>query len=256
MLDASQQRPQVGTTALSLMQAEGLRFRAAGRDVLCDIDLTIPAGRCTVILGANGAGKSVLLRLLHGLILPSQGKISWQGRAFDAIARSRQAMVFQRPVLLRRSVQANLRFALSVAGIAKAERKERERNALSAARLEDLAKRPARLLSGGEQQRLAVACALAREPQLMLLDEPTASLDPATTHQIEEQIVLARAKGVTIVLVTHDAGQARRVGDDVVFMDAGRIAEVGPVGSVLNAPQSAAAKAWLSGRLHLPARQE
>ncbi len=160
-------------------------------------------------------------------------------------------MVFQRPVLLRRSVLANLKFALSVRGLRGVERADRIEAALVSAGLDHLAKRPARVLSGGEQQRLAVVRALACEPELLFLDEPTANLDPASTAAIEKLVLEANAKGITIVLVTHDAGQAKRLGEDVIFLQDGRVAETGPVGQVLNAPRSEPVRAWRDGRLYL-----
>jgi tungstate transport system ATP-binding protein len=159
-------------------------------------------------------------------------------------------MVFQRPVMLRRSVLANLTFALRVHGVRGAELRRRARAALARARLEDMAGRPARVLSGGEQQRLAVARALACEPHLLFLDEPTASLDPASTYAIETLIHEAHAAGVAIVMVTHDRAQALRLADDVLFMSGGRIVESGPAARVFEAPRSDAARAWLEGRLH------
>ncbi len=234
-----------------LLAARGLGFSAGGQRLIDDIDLDIRSGSRTVIMGANGTGKSLLLRLLHGLISPTEGRVLWCGGPLDKAARHEQAMVFQRPVMMRRSVAANLRFALSARGIRGAERAAREAEAIASARLEHLVNRPARVLSGGEQQRLAVARALACAPRLLFLDEPTASLDPASTHAIEQIIDNAHARGVTIVLVTHDAGQARRMGEDLIFLDAGRVVESGPIAQVLDAPQSGAARAWLGGRLFL-----
>jgi tungstate transport system ATP-binding protein len=236
--------------APSVISARGLGFAVEGRVLIRDVDLDIKAGRRTVIMGSNGAGKSLLLRLLHGLIAPSSGEILWNGRPLDKAARRRQAMVFQRPVMLRRSVLANLDFALRVHGVHGPARRDRERAALAMARLEDLAASPARTLSGGEQQRLAIARALACAPDLLFLDEPTVSLDPASTHAVEMLIGDAHAAGVTTVLVTHDRAQALRLGDDVIFMAGGRIAETGPVEKVLQNPQSEVARAWLEGRLH------
>ncbi|WP_203227990.1 ATP-binding cassette domain-containing protein [Roseovarius dicentrarchi] len=235
-----------------LMSARGLCFDAGGQRLIDAVDLDILPGRCTVVMGANGSGKSLLLRLLHGLLTPSEGSITWRGRPLDRAARREQAMVFQRPVMLRRSVAANLRFALSVRGVRGPERKAREAETLDLARLDGLKDRPARVLSGGEQQRLAMARAMISAPRLLLLDEPTASLDPASTLAIENLIAQARESGATIILVTHDAGQARRLGDDLIFLQGGRIAETGPVGRVLDAPRSKAAQAWLSGRLFVP----
>lgn len=244
------ERDLVEAPAPAILGARGLGYAVEGRALVSGVHLDIAPGRRTVVMGANGSGKSLLLRLLHGLIAPTSGRVLWHGRPLDAAARRAQAMVFQRPVMLRRSVLANLEFALRVHGVRGSARRERERSALAMARLEDLAGRPARVLSGGEQQRLAVARALACEPELLFLDEPTASLDPASTHAIEALIHEAHAAGVTIVMVTHDRAQALRLGDDVLFMSDGRIVETGPIGCVLEAPRSEAARAWLEGRLH------
>ena len=234
-----------------LIEARRLRFETGGQR-LVDIDaLALRPGLRTMLMGANGAGKSLLLRLLHGLIRPSAGEVLWHGRRLDRAGRRAQAMVFQRPVMLRRSARANLRFALAVRGIRGAERRRLEAEAIERARLGDLARRPARVLSGGEQQRLAIARALATRPEVLFLDEPTASLDPASTHAIEALIGEACAEGVTIVMITHDAGQARRIGDEIVFLHEGRVAETGPAARLLDAPRSEAAQAWLDGRLLL-----
>jgi tungstate transport system ATP-binding protein len=233
-----------------LVEARGLVLERGGQRLIGGVDLAIHPGRRTVILGANGSGKSLLLRLLHGLVAPEAGEVLWQGRRMDRAARDAQALVFQKPVLLRRSVAANLQFALKVRGIGGRERRARVAAALEAARLTHLADRPARVLSGGEQQRLAIARALSTNPTLLFLDEPTASLDPASTELIERQLAAAHAGGVTIVLVTHDTGQARRMADDIVFLHAGRVAERGPASRVLTAPASEAAQAWLEGRLY------
>jgi tungstate transport system ATP-binding protein len=238
--------------AAALIETRGLCFDAGGRRLIDGVDLRIGRGRRTVVMGANGTGKSLLLRLLHGLLRPAAGEVLWDGRALDRVGRRAQAMVFQRPVMLRRSVLANLNFALAVRGLGGAERRARVEDALRRARLADLAHRPARVLSGGEQQRLAIARALACEPEVLFLDEPTSSLDPASAHAIEALIAEAHAAGVTIVLVTHDLGQARRLAEDVVFMDAGRVVEAGPAAQVLDAPRSEPARAWLEGRLFIP----
>ena len=239
-----------GTPRAPLLQARGLCFDAGRKRLVDRVDAEIRAHRRTVVMGANGTGKSLLLRLLHGLIRPTSGEVLWQGRPLDREGRRGQAMVFQRPVMLRRSVLANLRFVLSVRGVSGAERAAREAEALERARLHDLASRPARVLSAGEQQRLAVARALACAPRVLLLDEPTSSLDPASTHAIEQLIGEAHASGVAIVLVTHDVGQARRLGDDLIFLHAGRVVESGGVPDTLDAPRSEAARAWLEGRLY------
>ncbi|MBG6142324.1 tungstate transport system ATP-binding protein [Labrenzia sp. EL_142] len=236
-----------------LLEASNLVFEAGGQRLLCGIDVSIRKGARTLVMGPNGAGKSLLLRLLHGLLKPAQGEVLWQGSPLTKQAMRAQAMVFQRPVLLRRSVLANLKFALSVRGMRGVERAEKIDMALTAAGLSHLAKQPARVLSGGEQQRLAVVRALACEPDLLFLDEPTANLDPASTAAIETLVLEANARGVTIVLVTHDSGQAKRLGQDVIFLQDGCVAEAGPASQVLGAPRSEPARAWQDGRLYLGA---
>lgn len=248
MLDARGDTAFETELANPLLQLQGLCFEVGGSRLIESLNLTCTKGRKTILVGPNGAGKSLALRLMHGLIAPSQGRVLWQGRRLDRAARRSQAMVFQRPVMLRRSVRANLRFALGVRGL---KNRQREDEALHLARLEHLAKRPARVLSVGEQQRLAIARAMLCSPEMVLLDEPTASLDPASTHAIEGLIERANEVGVTIVMVTHDAGQARRLADDLVVMSNGRIAEAGKAETLLTAPKTKAARAWLEGRLHL-----
>ncbi|WP_269585807.1 ATP-binding cassette domain-containing protein [Roseibium sp. Sym1] len=234
-----------------LLEVRGLRFSAGGERLLDQVDLGIRRGSRTLIMGPNGAGKSLLLRLMHGLLQPEEGTILWRGARLDGDARQAQAMVFQRPVLLRRSVFANMKFALTVRGRRGSERAEKIRAALADAGLEHLAKRPARVLSGGEQQRLSLVRALACEPELLFLDEPTANLDPASTAAIEQLVLDANARGVTVVLVTHDAGQAKRLGQDLVFLQDGSVAETGPVETVLKSPRSEPVKAWRDGRIYL-----
>lgn len=235
-----------------LLETRDLSLTLGGRRVLDGVRLAIRTERRTVIVGANGAGKSVLLRLMHGLITPSAGCVMWRGAPLDRTARRQQAMVFQRPIMLRRSARANLAFALAIRRVRRRERAQRIEEALHRARLTALADQPARVLSGGEQQRLALARALILEPTLLFLDEPTASLDPAATLAIENLVTAAAAGGTTICLVTHDRGQARRLADDVIVLSGGRIAESGPAARVLGSPQSEPARAWLEGRLYIP----
>lgn len=231
------------------LAARGLLYEAGGRRLIDGIDLGLEPGRRTVVIGPNGAGKSLLLRLLHGLIEPASGEVLWRGRPADREVRARQAMVFQKPVLLRRSVAANIDYALAARGIAASERRERVAAALRMGRLEEHAGRPARVLSGGEQQRLALVRALAVEPELLFLDEPSASLDPASTLAVEELVLGAHARGTAIVLVTHDLGQARRLADEVVFLHRGRLLEQTPAVRFFAEPASAPARAYLAGQI-------
>jgi tungstate transport system ATP-binding protein len=238
-------------SAILPLETRNLVFTAGGRRLIDGIDLRLEAGRRTVIMGPNGAGKSLLLRLLHGLIDPTAGDVHWQGKPADRRARRRQAMVFQRPVMLRRSVAANMRHALRANGCSRGDAKERTRTWLAHAGLSAFADQPARTLSGGEQQRLAVARALSLEPEVLFLDEPTASLDPSSTLDIEELIQKAAAYGTKIVLVTHDIGQARRIADEVVFLYRGRLEAFERASAFFNAPGSAKARAFVEGRIVL-----
>ena len=208
--------------------------------VIKPLSLDVEAGPSTIILGANGAGKSVLMRLMHGLLAPTAGRISWS-------SKGRQAMVFQRPVMLRRSALGNVVYALKVAGVADAEGPAMD--ALKEVGLADLAHRPARVLSGGEQQRLALARAWALHPEVLFLDEPTASLDPSATHEIENVIRAFDAAGTKIVMATHNFGQARRLADEVIYLHQGRVLERAPVEQFFSKPATAEAEAFIKGEL-------
>jgi tungstate transport system ATP-binding protein len=235
-------------TSLLPLTLEHVCFEAGGRRIIDDVTLAIGAGSRTVILGPNGAGKSVLLRLCHGLLAPTSGRITWSAPDRSDGTR-RQAMVFQRPVMLRRSALANVAYGMKVAGVGAAERGARARAALERVGLTHLADRPARVLSGGEQQRLALARAWALNPEVLFLDEPTANLDPAATHDIESAIGAIHSGGTKIVMVTHNLGQARRLADEIVFLHEGRVAERAPAIRFFTAPESPEAAAFLKGEL-------
>ena len=241
--------PVAFTHAVLPITARGVVVARAGRNVIDGIDLTLSGAGVTAILGPNGAGKSMLLRVLDGLVAPDRGAVEWAGRHPDRARAPRIGFVFQKPVLLRRSVRANVKYALATVGLRGAARRARAGDVLEAASLHHLADRPARLLSGGEQQRLALARALSTEPQALLLDEPTSSLDPAATLAIEALIGTARRGGMTIALVTHDIAQVRRLADDVAFVHHGRIAERSPAGDFFANPRSEPARAYLEGRI-------
>ncbi|WP_227419709.1 ATP-binding cassette domain-containing protein [Roseitranquillus sediminis] len=232
--------------ALMPLEVRGLAYEAGGAALVDGIDLTLTAGEITIVLGANGAGKSLLLRLLHGLIPASRGEMLWNGSPLDRMVRARQAMVFQKPVLLRRSVAANIDFVLAARGGRDAARRDA---LLHEVGLSDHAGQPARLLSGGEQQRLALARALATRPEVLFLDEPTASLDPASIVKIEQMVAAAHGVGTKIVFVTQDLGQARRLAGDVVFLSRGRVAEHSPAEEFFAEPASEAARDYISGRI-------
>jgi tungstate transport system ATP-binding protein len=173
--------------------------------------------------------------------------VSWGGRSESIVGRC--AIVFQRPVMLRRSAAGNLRYALKAAGVPRSERRERIAKLLAQVGLDGLGERPARKLSGGEQQRLALARALAREPQVLFLDEPTASLDPAATKAVEEIVTCTAESGVKIVMSTHDLGQARRLAGDIMFLAKGRVMEHGPAAAFFAEPATSEAKCFLAGGL-------
>lgn len=232
------------------LRLEGVGYAPRGVALLRDIDLVLEAGRRTVIMGPNGAGKSLLLRLCHGLLQPTSGRIRCNGTAgVTRAVRARQAMVFQKPVHLRRSTLANLTFALKVRGMARHERRAKAEAALARFGLAHLAEQPARLLSGGEQQRLALARAWLLEPELLFLDEPTAALDPGSTQAVEQAIDAFHAAGATIVMTTHDRGQARRHADRTVFLARGRLVEAGEAAAFFRGPASPEARAYLAGEI-------
>jgi len=230
------------------LRLENVCFSAGGKLLIDHISLQFEHGSCTAVLGPNGAGKSLLLRLCHGLLKPTAGRIRWQA-AQSRILRRRQAMVFQRPVLLRRSVAANVNFALAAHGVSRNKRPSLVLRALEQVGLAHLARRPARVLSGGEQQRLALARAWALQPQVLFLDEPTANLDPAATRLIENIVAAIRQSGVKIILTTHDLGQARRHAGEVIFLHHGLLLEHTPATRFFTRPQSAEAQAFLAGEL-------
>ena len=225
-----------------------VRFAAGGRSIIDGVSGEIAAGPTTVILGANGAGKSVLMRLMHGLLRPTSGEIAWRVRGEERVRRG-QAMVFQRPVMLRRSALANILYALELARVPAAERERQAMEALREVGLLELAHRPARVLSGGEQQRVALARAWALHPEVLFLDEPTANLDPGATREIENVIKAFDASGTKIVMSTHNLGQARRLGDEVLFIHQGRLVERAPVDRFFRQPVSSEAAAFIKGEL-------
>ncbi len=230
------------------LRLEGLCYRAGGKRLIDDISLTLSPGTRSVILGPNGAGKSLLLRLCHGLIAPSAGRVAWAAAPGTTI-RHRQAMVFQRPILLRRSAEANVAYPLRLRGVGARERAARVGEALARAGLSAQARQPARSLSGGEQQRLAIARAWVMRPEVLFLDEPTANLDPAAARAIEDLIDSVHHGGAKIVLTTHDLGLARRLADEIVFLHRGRLRERGAAAAFFAKPNTAEAAAFLKGDL-------
>jgi tungstate transport system ATP-binding protein len=233
------------------LEVSDLVYEIDGKRLLHDIGFRLSAGNRTVLLGPNGAGKSLTLRLCHGLLTPTMGAIRWGGQISGDLgyAQRHQAMVFQRPVLLRRSARGNVEHALKLRRVGRAQRRARAGLALAQTGLAALGDQPARTLSGGEQQRLALARAWATSPQVLFLDEPTANLDPAATRAVETLIDGFHAAGAKIVMTTHDLGQAQRIADEILFLHNGRLLEQTPAAQFFAAPRTREAEAFIKGEL-------
>lgn len=226
---------------------ERVCLEAGAARLLDTVDLTIGPGAPTLVVGPNGAGKSSLLRVLMGLAAPSTGRITWGGH--EGASLKRRALLFQRPVMLRRSAAGNVAFALRRAGVGRRAVPGRVSELLAQVGLSALGDRTARRLSGGEQQRLALARAFARAPELLLLDEPTASLDPAATKAVEEIVRAAAGAGIKVVMASHDLGQVRRLSGDVVFMLRGRVCSHVDADTFFDRPPTAEVAAFLRGEI-------
>ncbi len=230
------------------MVASGLCFSSGDTPLLKQISLRIEHPGLSMILGPNGAGKTLFLKLCHGLLEATSGTITWNGKSAED-TRHGQAMVFQRPVLLRRSVADNIAYALGVRGIPRRERPALVTSALQRARLLPLARRSAQLLSVGEQQRLSLARAWALKPRVLLLDEPCASLDPGATLEVERMVAAIGAGGTKVIMTTHDLAQAHRLADEIVFFWQGQVLEQGPAEHFFAGPQCVEAQAFINGEL-------
>jgi tungstate transport system ATP-binding protein len=246
--DATETR---ASSAILPILGENLTVERGGRRIVQQIDIEIGGRGTLVLMGPNGAGKSVLVRVLAGLIAPTAGRVTWAGTPPDRTRAPKIGFVFQRPVHLRRSALANVAYALGVAGVSKTERAEQAHAALKRAGIAHLAQTPARVLSGGEQQLLAMARALATEPEILILDEPTSALDPAATTAIEKLLRRVHSEGVPVVLITHDLGQARRLADEVAFLHHGRLIERAQSAAFFERPASAEAQAFVRGEIVL-----
>jgi tungstate transport system ATP-binding protein len=211
------------------------------------VSLIIGAGAPTILVGPNGSGKTTLIRTAMGLIAPTRGRVTFGGR--EGVPPERRAIVFQRPVMLRRSAAGNVRYALAVAGVPRRQRSARADELLALVGLAGRGERPARRMSGGEQQRLALARALAKDPDILFLDEPTASLDPAATKAMEDIIRGIAARGIKVVMSTHDLGEARRLGGEIVLMHRGRIVETADAQTFFTQPKTEEARRFVAGEL-------
>lgn len=229
------------------LRVEGAQTRRHGKVLVGPVDLDLDGQGTCVIIGPNGAGKTTLLRLLHGIARLHEGRIRWA--CDDADARAAQAFVFQRPVMLRRSVGENIAYPIRMRGVSRRDALEQARYWADRVGLAGLFDRPATVLSGGEQQKLAIARALICDPKLVFLDEPCASLDGRATREIEEVLTVAHDSGTRLILSTHDMGQARRLADRVVFLLHGRVHETGPAADFFDAPRTPQAQAFLNGEI-------
>ncbi len=226
---------------------ENVSVVAGAVTILNRVALTLAPGAPTVLIGPNGSGKTTFLRTAMGLTPPASGRITWGGH--DSAPPTRRAIVFQRPAMLRRSAAGNIRFALKTAKIPRPEHDARIAELMALVGLDGLGERPARRLSGGEQQRLALARALARDPAVLFLDEPTASLDPAATKALEDVIRAVAARGIKVVMSTHDLGEARRLAGEIVLLHRGRVIETAPAASFFTSPRTNEAKKFIAGEL-------
>jgi tungstate transport system ATP-binding protein len=215
--------------------------------ILDKITLKISAGKPTILVGPNGSGKTTLIRAAMGLIRPTRGRVTWGGRS--DVPPERRAIVFQRPVMLRRSAAGNIHYALAAAGVPRRERKTRADELLNLVGLKGRGERPARRMSGGEQQRLALARALAKDPDILFLDEPTASLDPAAIKALEDIIHDIAARGIKVVMSTHNLGEARRLAGEIVLLHRGRIVEMSDAQDFFTQPKTEDARRFIAGDL-------
>ena len=224
-----------------LIALQGVGVRFGDTVALQGVDFGVHAGECVALVGANGSGKTTLLRVLHGR-LPHEGRRLVAGDL-------RQAMVFQRPFLLRLSVWRNLMVALWLARVPARERAARAEEALGRVGLAGERDRPARVLSGGQQQRLALARAWAVRPQVLFLDEPTASLDPGGKREVEQLIGEFVREGMALVMSTHNLGQAKRLATRVVHLEAGRVVVDLPTPMFFHQPLPEQAAQFVKGEL-------
>ncbi len=235
-----------GDTILPL-RVENVSYAVAGEVLLQDVSFELLSGKKTIILGPNGSGKTLTLRLCHGLLSPTSGRIVWNVQ--EAIARRRQAMVFERPLMLRRSTAANVAYVLALAAAPRWKRRELTYKALARTGLSHVAHRSARVLSAGEQKRLALARAWVADPDVLFLDEPTSNLDPGAVRLVEDVVDAIHCSGTKIVMTTHDLGQARRLGDEVLFLHRGCLLEHQEISEFFTCPATAEARSFLRGDL-------
>lgn len=227
---------------------ENTLFQSSGKTLLGPLNLVAEQNGITTILGPNGAGKSLFLELSHGMIKPNAGSVKWDGTDAAKIRRNR-GYIFQHRITLRRSVLDNIALPLQAAGWSKKATSRRTQELLELARLTDKATEPASVLSGGEAQRMALARALALNPDTIIMDEPTSSLDPVATESFEDVIKDVTHSGVSIFWATHNLMQAQKFADHVIFIANGKVQEYCTSKQFFSDPTSEAGKTFLKGRL-------
>ncbi|HEV8692424.1 MAG TPA: ATP-binding cassette domain-containing protein [Ideonella sp.] len=232
--------------ALVTIESASVRFGQV--EALRELSLTLRRGDRLALVGANGSGKTTLLRLLHGLVEPTEGRCTHHLLQPEARAAT-CAMLFQRPFLLRLSALRNVSLGLWLRGWPRAERAQASLRALQRVGLGPLARRPAHELSGGQQQRLALARAWAQRPDILFLDEPTASLDPSAKREVEMLIDAFAAEGMTVVLATHNLGQAKRLASRVAYLEGGRLVVERPVHEFFTEALPTQAALFLKGEM-------
>ena len=231
------------------VRVTALELRRGGRRILGPISLELGGQGITVLMGPNGSGKTSLLRAIHGLERASAGQVIWQAAAGHL--RARQAFVFQTPILMRRSVAENIAYPLILDGMSRTQARAQAQVLAAEVGLSAAFDRPAQVLTGGEKQKLALARALIRTPEVLFLDEPCANLDTRSMAEIEAILAAARDVGTRIVMSTHNVGQARRLADDILFLWDGRLHERARAPDFFKAPQTLEAKAHINGDLIL-----
>lgn len=234
-------------SAILPLRLDEVELRRGGTRILGPVSLELGATGITVVLGPNGAGKTSLLKAMHGLERVNRGRIAWA--VPQAAARARQAFVFQTPVLMRRTVADCIAYPLLLDGIGRREARARAEAEAAKVELSGKLDLQAHVLSGGEKQKLAIARAMIRAPEVLFLDEPCSNLDGHSTREIEAILTAARAAGTRIVMSTHDVGQARRLADEVLFLYRGLLHETGPRAGFFDATRTPEARAYLNGDL-------
>jgi tungstate transport system ATP-binding protein len=214
--------------------------------ILDKINCKIKSNSITAVLGPNGAGKSIFLQTINGLVSIQSGRLTFNSMQNNQEIREQQAMVFQTPVLLRRTVMANMQF---VSNLRNKKSNQLLKNLLDKVGLEGYEEKPARLLSGGEKQRLSMARALIVNPNLLLLDEPTANLDPYSLNLIEDLVLEENSIGKTVIFTTHDMSQAKRLATDVIFLNKGKVLEQTVSKTFFKKPKTFEAQKYINGEI-------